>query len=373
MFRIALLLVCVGVLVPGALAVDRCSATEKGSLLIYPKVELRWNAEGYLIQDTFITLNNDWNAAVDIKMYFVSETCTNVNNIIELTKNEPTYWSVASGYPKGVSPWEVLGEAYSDPSGSGDLVMRGFVVAWAIDDTYAQMKWNHLYGGATIVNYAHGCAWEYNAYAFQVVDASVDHGDQVGTPGELKLDGSDYDYGFEILLLDFFASGATAFSGGGRLIMHDTDLTLLIADMDFRQDGDGPKTTKAWFEIWNAGEVGFSGMEFCFTKWNQELLSNIGSHFLVQFLLTDKGRARIHAEASDVCDPLVSENVVILGVAAKILTFGNGEVACSGTNLVGAGTRATTILYDVEDEPPPEKSIGGAGDSAGMFKGLQRR
>ena len=96
MFRIALLLVCLGVMVPGALAADRVSATEKGSLLIYPKVEVRWNADGYLIQDTFLTLNNDLNTAVDIEMFFVAEHCTYVDNVISLTKNEPTYWSAAT-------------------------------------------------------------------------------------------------------------------------------------------------------------------------------------------------------------------------------------------------------------------------------------
>jgi hypothetical protein len=364
------------VLVPGALAADRCSATEKGSLLVYPKVEVRWNSDGYLIQDTFVTINNDLNADVDVKMYFVSETCTNVDNVITLTHNETTYWSVATGWPKGVSPWTVLGDAYPDPDGSGDMIMRGFIVAWAIDEEYAQIRWNHLYGGATIVHYATGSAWEYSAYAFQVVDDNVANNDVVGTPGELKLDGVEYDYGFDILLMDFFASYSWAFSGDGCLVINDTDLTLLIVDMDLRQDTDGPKTTKAKFDIWNSNEVGFSGMEFCFTKWIEAPLSTLGGHFLVDNLQTEKGRARLDAMESIVCDPLDSEDVVILGVAAKLLGFlccdrDTMDIAQSGTTLVGAGVEATSILYDVTGEPPPETADFGSG--IGSFQGLQRR
>jgi hypothetical protein len=33
---------------------DRVSSTEKGSLLIFSKVEIRWDATGSLIQDTFM-------------------------------------------------------------------------------------------------------------------------------------------------------------------------------------------------------------------------------------------------------------------------------------------------------------------------------
>jgi hypothetical protein len=362
-------------LVPGVLAADRVSATEKGSLLIYPKIEIRWNSDGYLIQDTFVTLNNDFNAAVDIQMYFVSETCTYVDNVIELTKNEPAYWSAATGQPKGVSPWTVLGDPYPDPSGSGDMVMRGFVVVWAINMDYAQIRWNHLYGGATLVNYEHACAWEYNAYAFQVVDENVANGDEIGTPGTINLDGTDYDYGFGNLLLDFFATGSLAFSGPA-MVWHDTDLTLLIADMDFRQEGDGPKTTKAEFAIWNEDEVGFSGARYCFTKWIQQPLAVFHNHFLVQNLGTDHGRAQIDGVESIECDPLVSEDVVILGVAAKMLWFGGpeeGSLACSGTTLAGAGLEATTIYYDVPDAPPDESADSGLiGIPAGTMRELRR-
>ncbi len=370
MFRTFVAVTCLVLLVPGALAVDRVSGTEKGSLLVYPKVELRWDARGVLTQDTFITLNNDYNQDVDIQLYFVSETCTRVDNVFTLTKNQPVYWSAATGLPKGVSPWTVLGDPYPDPEGSGDLIMRGYILLWAVsndpDTSGWEIRWNHLYGGATIVDYENGTAWEYNAYAFAVVNDAIPNGGVTGSEGILNLNGVEYAFGFEKLLLDFFASGSLAFSGGGRMVSHDTDLTLLIVTNDLRQETTGPRTTKAKFEIWNQNEVGFSGMEYCITKWDENLLSAKGGHFLIQNLQTDKGRARISGLQSAVCDhpPVMSTSESLLGVAAKVLLFDNTYLALSGTNLFGSGTKAATIWYDIP-EAPPEKIISNDLPAAG--------
>ena len=56
----------------GAPIQDRVSGTEKGSLLFLSKVELRWDAAGTLIQDTFVSLLNDSNAPVKVQMYFIN-------------------------------------------------------------------------------------------------------------------------------------------------------------------------------------------------------------------------------------------------------------------------------------------------------------
>ena len=335
-------------LVPGVMAqsATRATTSEKGSVLIYPKVELRWNAAGELIQDTFISITNDNDDEVMVLMYFVSETCTNVDNDITLTHNQPAWWSAFSGLPGpngGVSPFTVLGAPYPDPEGSTDLVLRGYIVAWAINDDHAQIRWNHLAGEATIVNYADGDAWEYTAYAFAALVG--DTGDIIGEPGIIALNGIEYASGFDLLLLDFFASGSQAFSGGSRTVLHDTDLTLLILDQDFTQETPGPFKTKAHFDIWNENEISFSGMEYCITKWDQSLLSNHGGHFLRRNLQTDKGKARIDGMQSVLCPQSTAES--LLGVEAKLLTFNGTDLATAGTTLVGMGTQAASILYDI--------------------------
>ncbi len=341
--------------VAAATAQERVSATEKGSILIFPKVEVRYNAAGDLIQDTFIQISNDFNEPRWILLYFVSETCTNVDNDITLTQNEPAYWSAATGLPKGVSPWGVLGQPYPDPEGSTDLVSRGYVIAIAINSAHQPVRWNHLTGVATIVNYANGDAWEYNAYAFQAI-AGSNNGQVLNSTGELYLNGSMYDYGFNRLVLEYIASGSTAFSGGGQVVTHDTELALMILDQDLRQDYEGPFQTKARFEIWNENETSFSGSEYCFTKWDQSLLSSKGRHFLVGNLQTNRGRARIDGIASPVVCGQGSRAYSLLGVAAKILTFSSGDVATAGTNLVGVGTESATIKYDLWSQPEELKA-----------------
>ena len=51
---------------------DRVSGTEKGSLLIFSKVELRWDVFGNVVQDVFVDLTNDWPSDVHVKLYFIN-------------------------------------------------------------------------------------------------------------------------------------------------------------------------------------------------------------------------------------------------------------------------------------------------------------
>lgn len=390
--KLAVVTVVAGLLLAGANAQERVSVCEKGSLLVFPKVELRWDAAGNLIQDTFISLTNDYTEDVAVLIYFVSEACTQRNNDIYLSHNEPTWWSSATGLPKGVSPFTVLGDPISDPEGSGELILRGFIVLWAIDMDHQQIRWNHLTGEATIVNYAGACAWEYSPYAFAA--HNVNHGEVVGTAGEILIGDPDpavpqYDWAFNTLLLDFFAADSMAFSGGGVVVAHDTDLTLLILDMDLRQETEGPYTTKADFMIWNEDEVSFSGMEYCITKWDESLLSSIGGHFDIDNLHTDKGKARIDGVASIVCDvdvdptdgpcgahpdDVCSMDVALLGVAVKVLDF-SGLVtgtALAGTTLVGAGYECTSILYDTLAGPEEGGLVGPPAKTPPLRPGVLR-
>ncbi|MHC5002536.1 MAG: hypothetical protein ACYTJ0_05375 [Planctomycetota bacterium] len=360
---------------------DRVSSSEKGSVLIFSKVEIRWDAAGNVVQDTFIDIANDFPEDVHVLLYFVNGDpplpqdfgppferahpgWNWVDNAFELTKNEPTYWSALTGEPKGVSPFIVLDPGFPPgrpcPDGSGDRCLRGMVYAWAINSDGEEIRWNHLKGDATIINYRDSTAWEYNAWSFQVV-APVANGDPPdANPGVLNLDGVEYAPGFDLLLLDFYAVGTDAFSGGDpfQMISVDTDLTIHPVSIDVRQETDGPITTKAHFDVWNMEEFKFSGAYRCITCWDQWLLSQHGipNHFLVGNLQTDKGKARIDGQASQLCDnfgPYLSEDASILGLAAKHLNFQFGaSYAAAGTNLFGAGTESAQIQYDVLGVPP---------------------
>ena len=399
---------CAGTLIPGCRTANRVSIDKKGSLLVYSKVEIKWGSAGNVVQDTFVTITNDYPGDVFVHWYFVhgdkpldavyagdppvlierAHPGWNwVDHHVRLTYNEPAYFSVLTGLPAGMPPFTVL-DPGTPPGRPDDLegpdqgrVLRGYVVAYAVDSFNREISWNHLSGSATIVSYAHRAAWEYNAWAFQAMasmgqptDSACPAGACV--PGELRLDGIEYDLCFDRLLLDFFTVGSQAMSGGGRPVMLDTDLTLLPMLIDVRQDSLGPARTKAHFDIWNQNEDGFSGTTRCISCWDQTLLSRyeLPNHFMMSVIHTDKGKARIDGMEDDMCDagpchgdlqsaPWCSQDAPLLGVSAKVLAFSGGSIAraYAGKTLVGQGTEAGWILADTV-EMPDTLVIPSAGD-----------
>jgi hypothetical protein len=329
-----------------AQAQNRVSASQKGSLLIFSKVEIKWSADGsQLLQDTFVDFSNDYPADVDIQAYFINgdleleqkcsgEPCE--DNIIQefepgwntadckfsLTGDQPHYWSAARGSDlcQAFTVLDTEGPGRPDPeTGMATRILRGYVIMWAVkfvpgapDDlgTFLPIRWNHLKGDAVIINYANGTAWEYNAWAFQA--NTGEHGNPIVglSDGEihLPLNGTVYDTPFDTLLLDFYGTGSTALSGGDQTVMTDTDLTVHAVSADLRQDGCGPVLTKIEAEIWNEFETKFSGTRRCICCWDQTMLSNwvrsvaIPNHFKRSALRTDKGKARLDGIASDECD-----------------------------------------------------------------------
>lgn len=345
-------------------AAARTSSTEKGSLLVFPNIEIKWDAAGRLIQDTLVTLHNDYPADVDVKVYFVNgdepleevfigfpimrlveaEPGWNTADCrFQLTSKQPTYWSAANGRLGVCQSFGVLDPpalfdlpGRPDPETNGETrVLRGFMIAWAIGlrdvameqypiadanwppaQIWQEINWNHLSGSAMVVNYQDSAAFEYGAYAFSANESQ--RGEPTDPfPGRLLLDGFEYEHVFDQLLLDFYAPGSTALSRrtsatqGIVPVSLDTDLTLLPMWIDVRQDNEGPFTVKAEVEIFNQNESKFSGTRKCITCWNQTLLSeyvdddSIPNHFVVTKLGTDKGQARITSVFSDECRNVV--------------------------------------------------------------------
>lgn len=335
---------------------QKLDTNHKGSLLIFPKVELRFSPNGDLLQDTYLQLGNDFTEDVHVLTYFISDTCDHAYIDIDLTKNQPIFWSVATGQPLGVSPLGGLIPAVPDPA-TGDLVIRGAYIVFAANEQNQQIRWNHLTGLATIINYAEGSAYEYYPYASQVVDGQVPNGGVVGVPGSINMDGLQYQAPPALLVMDFQAAGATSFSGAGRIITHDTAVALMMADVDLRQDNINPLVTKAKYYIWNGEEISYTA-EYCFDCWDCRRLGEVGGIFLTENLQTQNGRAAIDGLASNVCNPDLSYNSALLGVAVKVLTFDNNDVTKAADTLWGRGLQAAAIRYDVP--PPPEEHLNGA-------------
>ena len=331
----------------------------KGSLLVFPKFEVRWDSTGNVIQDTFISLSNDYSASVEVQMFFVAETGAFVDNIITLTRNEPTYWSAATGLPKGVVPVSVLGLGL-DPEGSGEVLVRGYLIAWATDNEGTEIDWDHLTGSALVVRYDTPLVWEYQPWAFWC-DAGASTGEPCGTDaGYLHLDGAEYDAPPYGLMLNFYAAGATLQSGETTATTSNTDVTLLPMSLDFRQTGLFPTSTRARFYIYNENEVRFSGLTHCIRGWDETLFTGYGgtynNWFRRDLLQTDRGRAWINTEADASCqeDPNDPAPVVapLVGVAARLITAGGYQRAV-GEVPIGYSAQTGSIRIDLPEPPDP--------------------
>lgn len=379
---------CVNTTIPNCTAISnaRGSATKKGSLLVFPNVELKFAPAGagfVLVQDTFIDIANDYPDDVYVQWYFVNGDAPLAPTFFPgqppvlrerghpgwnwvdcqtlLTSDQPAYFAASTGLPISCQSFVILDPGNPpgrpDPDVAGFRTLRGFIMAWAVDQNGNEIQWNHLKGDALIVDYLRGSSSEYNAYAFKALGGV--HGEWPDqTPGQLKTNGVEYDNTYDKLLFDFYAANTTVFSnvGVGRTVNFDTDLTLQVFTTDLRQDNDGPVATKAKFDIWNQNEIRLSNTVRCVTCWDQSLLRRYDpiNNLVRAAMQTDKGKARIDGEASpDVCRNSV--RAPLLGVAVKEMAFLEGAVprgfAHAAMNLVGQGKETGIIRYDIISGP----------------------
>ncbi len=414
------------------------SSSEKGSILFYSKIELKWDAAGTPIQDTFITLVNDLNRDVCVEWHFINGDaplaaipgvdrahpgCNSSDCVACYTPHENVFMSMLRGGGSlGCGSFRGLDSGTPpgrpDPDGlPGDRVLRGYVIAIAVDLNGNAISHNHLSGHVDIVNYRDRSAWEYNTYDFQCVVELTAGRPCGGDPSFLDMDGFDeYEAPPDQLFFDFYAVGSTAFSRLSPLtgVTLNTDLTLYPVSVDLRPNStntDGPVLTRADITIWNENEDGRTGTSRCITCWDQTLLSNYAApnNFLIELLNTNKGYARINGVRADSCDAPglcccsqfcsesldpcsatnpcgdgegtcgfpsgtcfdpdcdltdlrrgtpdrdCSEDAPMLGVSDKILTFTGAAAGRTdaGMNLVGLGTQSAFIRREIIEPTAP--------------------
>jgi hypothetical protein len=382
-------LVC-GLAASATFATDRVNVSEKGSLLIFPKVEIELDATGAVLRDTFITMTNDWNEDdVNVQMYFVNGDvntagciwqCPFADADLTLTADQPAYWSVNEGraYDAVGLNFDVL---LNDPSGSGNQIARGYIIAYAVDNTGAQIRWNHLFGEATIVDYVTSTAYTYHAYSFRALTGA--NGDTVGTAGVINLDGSEYDYTFDILLFNFFADGSEAFSNvtnhphdgnpaglGAPTVTVESELSLMVVDQDFVGSSGRqplPPRTLARATIWNENETKLTNTIRCISCWDNTILGDyanvagiVTNWFRITALGTDMGKAEIDGQDDRRCDvdvcptpaddtigdddnDLIADEYPLLGVIVKHLDFAGMANGAAGNTLNGKGTDSARL------------------------------
>lgn len=326
------------------------NTSQKGSLLIFPKIEVEDE------EDTIVSISNDYFLPVNLKCYWVDEDQYWQDFMFELTANQPIAFSAKYGLslddPKPVTV----------PPFQGD---SGELVCFATDEGQTkELSWNHLMGSAKVIDFENETAFEYNAWSFQAKKALKS---EMGTPGTLKLTGTEYDACPQYYNANFISSMSD------YAFYHDTELTVVPCKQDLRQDREAT-VTKVLFEIWNENETKYTGTTQCVKCWFEGLLSEISGQFTAKVLHTFAGRFRASGVASPVCKPLADaagtrvQATPLIGLAVEQLDFGYGNkdyghrrgfTVTTATEGFGAGLDATGFIkYDTGPIVVPES--GGA-------------
>lgn len=313
------------------------NTSQKGSLLIFPKVEV----SDY--SDTIIEINNDYWKPVDVKCYWVDQYQHIEDFMFVITANQPVWFSARTGQG-----------TINAPPFIGKL---GELKCWAVDRAGENsISFNHLYGEATIFHYDTKQSLGYNSWNF--IARGVGLGHPVGKGGEILLTGADggYDACPQYLVTDFVSTGSPFALDGKTVYGVDTDLTVVPCKQDLRQDRI-PTYTKLKYDIWNEDEVKYTGAYQCIKCWFEGYLhhsQNGGEKFTYEGLHTSKGRLRITGVASTVCVPPAKPSP-LLGIVFKKFYFPCGSLVESATNTNTAGYDGTGfILWDNQPSVVPE-------------------
>jgi len=353
------------------------NTNHKGSLLVYPKIVVFDNESttADVEVDTYVFIGNDQTSGVYVKCYWMDNAQQIQDFQFYLTASQPAFFRASDGWGSpdiGVPPfWGV-----------------GSLVCFAEDNNdQNEIKWNHLYGSATIVTIEGGSgtsappsAAMYNAWAFVA-------GSLPTSSGQLVLDGgNNYDSCPSYLVENFWTSTFNGTRNGldgyqesqGLERRVRPDLTLWPCKQDLRQDRY-PTCTKAKFDVWNENEVKFTGAYQCFRCFYEGFLDEVGKSvsrslkvmnhgwpdnndttqlgngfgwdkFTYYGLSTDFGRFRVQGIASSVCK--FNDAAIVTAT---------GQKACSGTvatPLLGVLLYAQEFVSPYGSPDPTDKSFG---------------
>jgi len=309
-FSLAIVFVLAGWVGVTSAAQNVANTTQKGSLLIFPKIVV-YPPDGqsiYPTVDTYIAIGNDYYTDVWVKCYWVDENQTIEDFMFRLTPNQPIGFSAAFGGDiEGVG-----GGITVPPFGLGSGANVGELKCWAVNaNGDQQIAFNHLYGQAYIRSGSLDGIAVYNAWAFTA--RGVAQGAAVGTAGNLQLTGlaGGYDACPQYLVTNFIPQGVGADAPYPLIDSAYADMTLVPCKQDLRQDRT-PTCTKAKFDIWNANETKYTGAYRCLKCWYEGILERInaqppngagygGDKFTYNSLKTWVARFRVQGVASTVC------------------------------------------------------------------------
>jgi hypothetical protein len=379
-FSLAIVWLLVGVCTIASAAQNVGNTSQKGSVLIFPKIDITNDTNN--ARDTIIQISNDYPRGVMVKCYWVDSSQNIQDFMFLVTITQPVWFRASDGlgtasYP-GRLPGDVSTNPITVPPFTGLASPVGELKCWAVNfEGTGQINWNHLYGNATVLDYTNLTAYQYNSFNF-TARGVPSLGQEVGTGGDIVLSGANlaYDACPQYLMFNFFSFAPTRdvpIDGAGQTVkFNKTDLTLVPCKQDLRQDRI-PTCTKAKFDIWNENETKYTGAYQCFKCWFEGYLNQIGDpildptgfggeKFIYSGLHTSLGRFRAAGVASSVCKfgtgPFAkcpAGNGVtspLLGITTTQIFF-TGKSELTAATGVGAGSGETShILYDPSGLPP---------------------
>jgi len=258
---------------------------QKGSLLVFPRIDVTTGNK-----TTIISITND-SGPTYVHCYYLGANKDKLDFEFALTLQDMQNFVVS-------------------PDDFPGTLKKGALVCWAEapsvipDQPYAPISHNHLFGKATVIDYAAGTAYEYRAWAFKALAAAES---PVGGAGTLLLDGVNYEACPKTLLGEFFGHDRTDVLGG-LVAPTRTLLTVASCTLDLRQDQDFI-ATKLEFDVFGDNEYKLTNAWECSDSWHETYLGEPYSP------VTDKGFPAVWPNGSE----QLEENAANFNTATSIL------------------------------------------------------
>jgi hypothetical protein len=324
------------------------STTQKGSLLLFPDIDVRGE------KTTIVEIANDGNLPVDLKCVWIDGNNNRSEFVVPLTKNQPIWFDAKSGqgtFQVNAFP-RTPANGFDNPCLGGadrNAYGAGLLVCFAVDaGSQNQIKWNHLSGSATIADTSEATAYQYTAYGFFV--PTVLDQDAVGSPGTLMLNGVEYDS------CPLYQIGQISPEGSqlpGDIVVLENRVAIAGCTLQLNQDWV-PVYTKMHFDVWNAHEVKFSGAFDCASNWHETSLAELDAGdgmFLWASLGSTAARYRVQAISSAQCPGSQAMGLVAIQ-STNLMVIPSGERVAVGTHLTAAGKSPGRFVWDPDDVVP---------------------
>jgi len=333
---------------------DVASPTKKGSLLVFPQI----NVDPAIGGTTFIEIANDQNQSVKVKCYYINEQKSRRDFSFTLTGKATVSWDA------GTSPVAVDGPIAPPPfPPQGPYPQfgskyRGALICWAVnDDVTTQILWNHLHGQATVISIdprGPRKAFTYNPWAFAGLshkhddhgrhDDHDEEGKPLSEPGRLLLNGDDGDYD----ACPVYNTTTFMPNGGklGNVKNFNNSVSVISCKQDLRRDFR-VNLTSLNFTTYNSRENSFTGASQCIdsvrslalTPANHEL--NFGTNFDALTLQTPDGKYKVWGAKSAGCQAKIGREMVrstetgVLGVTSANIGLGKERPGAPADQLIG--------------------------------------